>query len=156
MPGGTAFPTGELRVTKQQMSDVTTGLTFRPLDAEQIRYLWVSGIIQVGTAEAVYDFTLIEYKLHIEETPSTIFSTLGNALDTEFFDDFWQVVNYRRKGPSEFHDVAWIEAADTYDVSPAYLNTRIPILDKDGNTTKVAFPFKWDNTYTSRPIPMAL
>jgi len=65
-------------VTKQQMSDVTTGLSFHPLDAEQIRYLWVTGIIQIGTAEAAYDFTLIEYKLHIDETPWTIFSTLVN------------------------------------------------------------------------------
>ena len=60
------------------MSDVTTGLSFQPLDAEQIRYLWVTGIIQIGTAEAAYDFTLIEYKLHIDETPWTIYSTLVN------------------------------------------------------------------------------
>ena len=33
------------------------------------------------------------------------------------------------------------------DVSPAYLHTRIPILDKDGNTTKVAYPFIWDHTH---------
>jgi hypothetical protein len=78
MPGGKPFPSGELRVTKQQMSDVTTGLSFRPLDAEQIKYLWVTGIIQIGTAEAAYDFTLIEYKLHIDETPWTIYSTLVN------------------------------------------------------------------------------
>ena len=147
MPAKKTFPSGELRVLNQQTSDVTAGLSFRPLDAEQIRYLWVSGIIQIGTVEAAYDFTLIEYKLHIDETPWIIYSTLVNALETEFFEDFWDVVNYRRKGPTEFHDVAWMEEEDTYDVSPAYLDTRIPILDKDGNTTKVAYPFIWEHTH---------
>ena len=101
MPAKKAFPSGALRVLKKQTSDVTAGLSFRPLDAEQIRYLWVSGIIQIGTVEAAYDFTLIEYKLHIDETPWIIYSTLVNALETEFFEDFWDVVNYRRKGPTE-------------------------------------------------------
>jgi hypothetical protein len=116
MPARKAFPSGELRVLKQQTSDVTAGLSVRPLDAEQIRYLWVSGIIQIGTVEAACDFTLIEYKLHIDETPWIIYSTLVNALETEFFEDFWDVVNYRRKGPTEFHDVAWMEEEDTYDL----------------------------------------
>ena len=147
MPTKKAFPSGELRVLKPKSSDVTAGLSFRPLDAEQIRYLWATGIIQIGTVEATYDFTLIEYKLHIDETPWIIYSTLVNALETEFFEDFWDVVNYKRKGPGDFHDVAWMEQEDTYDVSPAYLDTRIPILGKDGSTTKVAYPFIWENTH---------
>ena len=41
-----------------------------------------------GSVETTYDFTLIEYKLHIDETPWTIYSTLVNALETEFFEEF--------------------------------------------------------------------
>ena len=73
MPAKKTSPSGELRVLNQQTSDVTAGLSFQPLDAEQIRYLWVSGIIQIGTVEAAYDFTLIEYKLHLDETPCIIY-----------------------------------------------------------------------------------
>jgi hypothetical protein len=148
MPSKKSFPSGELSVSRQQTSDVTAGLSFRPLDVEQIKYLWVSGIIHVGSVETTYDFTLIEYKLHIDETPWTIYSTLVNALETEFFEEFWDTVNYKRKGPTdEFHDVAWLEDADTYDVSSPYLDIRIPMLDKEGNTAKVAYPFVWDHTH---------
>jgi hypothetical protein len=73
---------------------------------------------------------------------------LVNALETEFFEEFWDTVNYKRKGPTdEFHDVAWLEDADTYDVSSPYLDIRIPMLDKEGNTAKVAYPFVWDHTH---------
>ena len=40
-----------------------------------------------------------------------------------------------------------MDEADTYDVSPAYLDIRIPILNKEGNTAKVAHPFIWENTH---------
>ena len=55
MPSKKSFPSGELSVSRQQTSDVTAGLSFRPLDVEQIKYLWVSGIIHVGSVETTYD-----------------------------------------------------------------------------------------------------
>jgi hypothetical protein len=85
--------------------------------------------------------------LHIEEVPWTIFSTLGDALETEFYEEFWQVVNYRRKVKKEFLDVTWIDTDYAYDVSQAYQDIRMSIFDRHGCTVKVVCPFKYNDTY---------
>ena len=57
-------------------------------DASDVRFLAVSGTLWVGDCRTTYDFTLVEYHLHIDEVSWTIFSTLNNALEQEFTPEF--------------------------------------------------------------------
>ena len=52
--------------------------------ASSVRFLAVRGTIWVGDCHTTYNFTLVEYHLHIDEVPWIIFSTLADALETEF------------------------------------------------------------------------
>ena len=65
--------------------------------AEDIRFLAVSGTITIGASRARYDFTLVEYHLHIDEVPWIIFSTLDNALGLEFTAEFWEIVQLQKE-----------------------------------------------------------
>ena len=148
MPHGMKYPSGEMYVVDQKEMDITSGLDLRMPHADQIRFLMVSGTIVIGDRRARYEFTLAEdNKLHIEEVPWTIFSTLGDALETEFYEEFWQVVNYKRKVRPEFLDVTWIDTDYAYDVSKSYLDIRMSIFDRYGCTLKVVCPFKYNDTY---------
>ena len=48
--------------------------------ASSVRFLAVRGTIWVGDCHTTYNFTLVEYHLHIDEVPWVIFSTLADAL----------------------------------------------------------------------------
>ena len=58
-------------------------------DAYDIRFLAVNGTVTVGSCQARYDFTLVEYHLYIDEVSWILFSTLNNALELEFAAEFW-------------------------------------------------------------------
>ena len=66
----------------------------------------VSGTMVVGDVRARYDFTLVVYRMHIDEVDWTIFSTLDEALVNEFTEHFWTIVNFRRKDRRGFLDVS--------------------------------------------------
>jgi hypothetical protein len=136
-----------MSIIDHQQQDVTAGFDWKMDDADSVRFLWVSRTIAIGEARVQYDFTLVEYKLHIEEVPWTFFSTLGNALETEFDEHFWTLINYKRKGRPEFVDIPWFEDRAEYDVSPACMDLRLSIFNSSGRTLKVVCPFKWYHTY---------
>ena len=52
--------------------------------ASSVRFLAVRGTIWVGDCHTTYNFTLVEYHLHIDELPWILFSTLADSLETEF------------------------------------------------------------------------
>ena len=116
-------------------------------DADDVRFLAVSGTITIGASRARYDFTLVEYHLHIDETPWIIFSTLDNALGLEFTAEFWDIVNFRRKERWGFLEVPWIEDKEVYDVADPYPEVRMSIFTNQAHTAKVVSPFIWNDTY---------
>ena len=93
------YPAGNIAVVDARLQDISGGMQWNMQDAEDIRFLAVSGTITVGASRARYDFTLVEYHLHIDEVPWLIFSTLNNALELEFTAEFWDIVNKNRKEP---------------------------------------------------------
>ena len=92
------YPAGSIAVVDARLQDISGGMQWYMQDADDIRFLAVSGTLTVGASRrARYDFTLVEYSLHIDETPWLIFSTLNNALELEFAAEFWDIVNKNRK-----------------------------------------------------------
>ena len=88
--------------------------------ASSVRFLAVRGTIWVGDCHTTYNFTLVEYHLHIDELPWIIFSTLADALETEFDPAFWDTVNYGRKERWGFLELPW--DGKVYDVAPQLCN----------------------------------
>ena len=115
--------------------------------ADDIQFLAVSGTMVVGDVKAKYDFTLVVYRMHIDEVDWTIFSTLDNALVNEFTEYFWKIVNYRRKDRRGFVDVPWIDTQQEYEVAPAYREVRLSIFNNLGYTVRVTTPFIYRDTY---------
>ena len=115
------YAAGEMSISNQKQLDITSGMNLMMNQAEEIKMWIVSGQLAFAASSdrADYSFTLVEYQLYIDEVPWTIFSPIGNSLDTEFHDEFWQVVNHERKGRPEFVDIPWLD--DQYDVDPVYL-----------------------------------
>ena len=147
MPSGTHFPSGEIHVTNQNLQDISGGMRWNMQHADNVRFLAVSGTMTIGTIRATYDFTLVVYEMHIDEVAWTIFSTLADALTEEFTDQFWQIVNHRRKDRRGFLDVPWIEAQQAYDVNAAYRAVRLSVFNNQGHTVRVTSPFIWNDTY---------
>ena len=85
MPKQTAYPSGAIAVEDARLRDISTGMNWNMQDASDVRFLAVSGTLWVGACRTTYDFTLVEYHLHIDEVSWTIFSTLNNALSHETF-----------------------------------------------------------------------
>lgn len=65
--------------------------------------------------------------------------------------NFGRLSTMSEKAGQSFLDIPWFETEFAYDVSPAYLDTRMPIFDRNGRTMKVVCPFKWDHLYQSAP-----
>lgn len=141
MPAGSHFPSGDIFVLGKNETDITKGMRWVMPDADDVRFLAVNGPMAVGDFRAKYDFTLVEYTMHIDEVPWTLFSTLDNALENEFTEAFWKIINWRRKGRPEFLDVPWIDTKQAYDVSKEYTNVRVSTFDKNARTAKVSMPF---------------
>ena len=130
-----------------KLQDISGGMNWNMQHADSIRFLAVSGTMVVGDVRASYDFTLVVYRMHIDEVDWTIFSTLDEALANEFTEHFWTIVNFRRKDRRGFLDVSWIDAQEEYEVAPAYREVRLSIFNQMGHTVRVATPFIWRNTY---------
>jgi len=67
MPRQTAYPSGAIAVEDAQLRDISTGMNWNMPDAREVRFLAVSGTLWVGDCRTTYDFTLVEYHLHIDE-----------------------------------------------------------------------------------------
>ena len=91
------YPSGDIAVVNARMQDISGGMRWHTHDAYDIRFLAVNGTVTVGSCQAKYDFTLVEYHLYIDEVSWILFSTLNNALELEFAPEFWDTVNRNRK-----------------------------------------------------------
>ena len=89
MPKPNPFPSGLISVSDQHLLDISAGMNWNMPAASSVRFLAVRGTIWVGDCQTTYNFTLVEYHLHIDEVPWIIFSTLADALETEFDPAFW-------------------------------------------------------------------
>ena len=114
-------------------------------DANDVRFLAVSGTIWVGDCQTTYEFTLVEYRLHIDEVPWLIFSTLNGVLEKEFVPGFWEIVNHNRKERWGFLELPWDGQA--YGVAPPYTDIRLSIFNDIAHTMRVVNPFVWKETY---------
>ena len=85
-------------------------------------------LVAVGDCRTTYDFTLVEYHLHIDEVSWIIFSTLNNALEQEFAPEFWDIVNYSRKERWGFLETPWDGKA--YEVASPYTQIRLSIFNE--------------------------
>ena len=141
------YPAGNIAVVDARLQDISGGMQWNMQDADYIRFLAVSGTITVGASRARYDFTLVEYHLHIDEVPWLIFSTLNNALELEFTAEFWDIVNKNRKERWGFLEVPWIAGKEVYDVAAPYPEVRMSIFDDRAHTIRVVRPFVWKDTY---------
>ena len=118
MPKQTHFPSGPIAVEDARSTDISAGMNWNMPDAREVRFLAVSGTLWVGDCRTTYEFTLVEYHLHIDEVPWLIFSTLNDALEKEFAPEFWEVVNHTRKERWNFLELPWDGRA--YGVAPPY------------------------------------
>ena len=147
MPAGIPYPSGEIRVLSPNLQDISGGMQWDMQQADSIQFLAVSGTMVVGDVRAKSDFTLVAYRMHIDEVDWTIFSTLDDALTNEFTEHFWRIVNYKRKDRLGFVDVQWIDAQQEYDVAEAYREVRLSIFNNLGHTVRVTTPFIWKDSY---------
>ena len=145
MPKQTPYPSGPIAVEDARLKDISTGMNWNMQDASDVRFLAVSGTLWVGDCRTTYDFTLVEYHLHIDEVSWTIFSTLNNALEQEFTPEFWDIVNYSRKERWGFLEIPWDGKA--YEVAPPYTQIRLSIFNDFAHTMRVVRPFVWKDTY---------
>ena len=141
------YPPGDIAVVDARLQSISGGMQWDMQQAEDIRFLAVSGTITIGASRARYDFTLVEYHLHIDEVPWIIFSTLDNALGREFTAEIWEMVNFRRKERWGFLDVPWIADKQVYDVAAPYPEVRMSIFNDRAHTIRVVRPFIWHDTY---------
>ena len=109
--------------------------------AQDVRFLAVSGQIWIGDTPLWYEFTLIEYHVHIDEVSWLIFSILGGASENEFEPHFFKTLNPGRKDTWDFQKVAWLTSQDKYDVARPYEDFVLPIFDTFGNTLRTQRPF---------------
>ena len=114
-------------------------------DASDVRFLAVSGTVWVGDSRTTYEFTLVEYRLYIDEVQWLIFSTLNGVLEEEFDPEFWDVVNHNRKERWNFLELPWDGKA--YGVAPPYTSIRLSIFNEIAHTMWVVKPFVWKDTY---------
>ena len=113
--------------------------------ASKVRFLAVRGTIWVGDCQATYNFTLVEYHLHIDEVPWILFSTLADVLEKEFDPAFWETVNYGRKERWGFLEPPW--DGKVYGAAPPYTQVRLSIFNRDAHTMRVVQPFVWNHTH---------
>ena len=113
--------------------------------ASKVRFLAVRGTIWVGDCQTTYNFTLVEYHLHIDEVPWILFSTLADVLEKEFDPAFWETVNYGRKERWGFLEPPW--DGKVYGAAPPYTQVRLSIFNRDAHTMRVVQPFVWNHTH---------
>jgi molecular chaperone GrpE (heat shock protein) len=141
------YPSGDIAVVNARMQDISGGMQWNMRDAYDIRFLAVNGTVTVGSGQAKYDFTLVEYHLYIDEVSWILFSTLNDALGLEFAAEFWDTVNKNRKERWGFLEVPWIADRQAYDVAAPYLDVRMSIFDNEAHTVRVVSPFIYRDTY---------
>ena len=73
MPKQTPYPSGPIAIEDARLKDISVGMDWNMQDASDVRFLAVSGTLWVGACRTTYDFTLVEYHLHIDEVSWTIF-----------------------------------------------------------------------------------
>ena len=121
---------------KPHTRDETTGRNWVIESAEDVRFLAVSGTIWIGDTSLWYEFTLVEYHVYIDEVSWLIFSVLGGASDREFSHDFFKTLNPSRKDKWDFHNVAWLEGKNRYEVAQPYEEFVLSIFDTFGTTLR--------------------
>ena len=141
------YPSGDIAVVNARMQDISGGMQWNMRDAYDIRFLAVNGTVTVGSGQAKYDFTLVEYHLYIDEVSWILFFTLNDALGLEFAAEFWDTVNKNRKERWGFLEVPWIADRQAYDVAAPYLDVRMSIFDNEAHTVRVVSPFIYRDTY---------
>ena len=67
------YPAGSIAVVDAHLQDISGGMQWYMQGADDIRFLAVNGTLTVGASRARYDFTLVAYAMHIDETPWLIF-----------------------------------------------------------------------------------
>ena len=72
-----------------------------------------------------------------------LWTARAKSLEEELGDDFWQIVNYKRKPHPAFAEVPWLEDHNRFDVDSVYHDLRLPVLDSHGMIAKHVFPFRW-------------
>ena len=122
MPKNTHFPSGPIAVEDARLTDISAGMDWNMQDASDVRFLAVSGTVWVGDSRTTYEFTLVEYRLYIDEVQWLIFSTLNDVLEKEFDPEFWEVVKHNRKERWNFLELPWDGKA--YGVAPPYTSIR--------------------------------
>ena len=145
MPKQTPYPSGAIAVEDARLKDISVGMDWNMQDASDVRFLAVSGTLWVGDCRTTYDFTLVEYHLHIDEVSWTIFSTLNNAFEQEFTPEFWEKINPSRKERWGFLEIPWDGKA--YEVAPPYTQIRMSIFNHFAHTMRIVRPFVWNDTY---------
>ena len=145
MPKQTPYPSGPIAVEEARLKDLSVGMDWNMPDASDVRFLAVSGTLWVGASRTTYDFTLVEYHLHIDEVSWTIFSTLNNAMEQEFTPEFWDMVNPSRKERWGFREIPWDGKA--YEVAPPYTQIRLSIFNDFAHTMRIVRPFVWNDSY---------
>ena len=145
MPKQTPYPSGPIAVEEARLKDVSVGMDWNMPDASDVRFLAVSGTLWVGASRTTYDFTLVEYHLHIDEVSWTIFSTLNNDMEQEFTPEFWDMVNPSRKERWGFREIPWDGKA--YEVAPPYTQIRLSIFNDFAHTMRIVRPFVWNDSY---------
>ena len=115
--------------------------------ANDVRFLAVRGTIVIGEIPVYYQFTLVEYHMYIDTVPWTIFSTLEEALCTEFDPHFFTTLCRARRDRWGFQKVAWRPDASDYDVDTPYSDTRLSIFDTYGHTRKEVKPFQYNHDF---------
>ena len=94
-----------------------------------------------------YHFSIVEYRLWIDATPWTVVAACADSLDIEFDEEFWQLVNRKRKAHPDFADVPWL--VDHYDVAPAYAEVQLPVYTTHATVSQTVRPFHWTDPYLS-------
>ena len=59
MPGGTPYPSGDIRVVDHRLQDISGAMRWYMPDASDVRFLAVNGTMTIRQCRAKYDFTLV-------------------------------------------------------------------------------------------------
>ena len=138
-----SFSSGPISVKEASLLDETNGRNWTMPQAYDVKFLAVRGTIMIGEIPLYYQFTLVKYLMYIDTVPWTIFSTLEEALDTEFDPHFFTILTSNRRDRWGFLNVARRPYATDYDVDTPYLDTGLSIFDTYGHTRKEVKPFQY-------------
>ena len=141
------FPSGSISVRDASYEDVTSGKQWVMPHANDVQFLKVRGVIMIGDVPLSYKFTLVKYDLSIDGIPWVLFSTLNDALYTEFKEGFFTTLNVDRKDRWDFEKVAWLDGPKQYDVDYPYSDIWMSIFEPSGATSREKRPFVYNDDH---------